>query len=428
MNVQMFAFALFSYSLQVALVLGVGLALSSLLPLPSPRVRLLYWQGLLAAILLLPLLQPRPQPVAGFSDEIRTGGLWLDQVAAPVLTGPSTVPFSSILLAALACGAAARLAWLALGLGALRTWRRGASPVVLPDALDALDAINALEGLTGARARFLVSDRVSSPVTFGWRRATVLLPTGFSELPPAAQRSIACHELLHVRRGDWLSALFEEGVRAVLWFHPAVWMLLSRLALSREQVIDAEVVRLTGSRRAYLEALRAIALQSGRATVPGLPFFHHRGHLRERVAQLCKEVSMSRSKIVALASACAGVLAVTAFLGATSFPLLRSAEAGAEPMKIAGDVQRPEILHRAALVYPDSARANKVGGVVILDCVIDEQGKITRHEIRKSSGHQDLDQATQDSVKTWTFKPATLKGKPVAVYYTLTMNFIPNRM
>lgn len=417
MNVQMFAFGLFSYSLQVALVLGVGLALPSLLPLPSPRVRLLYWQGLLAAILLLPLLQSRPQPVAGFSDEIWTGGLWLDQVAAPMLTGPAVVPFSSILLAALACGTAGRLAWLALGLGALRTWRRGASPAVLPGAM------SSLEGLTGSRARFLVSDRVSSPVTFGWRRATVLLPTGFSELPPAAQRSIACHELLHVRRGDWVSALFEEAVRAALWFHPAVWMLLSRLALSREQVVDAEVVRLTGSRRAYLEALRAIALRSGRAAVPGLPFFHHRGHLRERVAQLCKEVSMSRSKIIALATACAGVLALTAFLGAAFFPLLSSAEAGSKPVRVGGDVQRPEILTHTAPVYPESAKANKVEGVVVLECVIDEQGKVTQAEIKKTSRNQDLDQSALDAVKTWTFKPATVKGKPVAVYYTLTMNF-----
>jgi TonB family protein len=417
MNVQAFAFGLASYSLQVALVLGVGLALPSLLPLPSPRVRLLYWQGLLAAVLVLPLLQPRPQAVAGFADEIWAGGLWLDQVAAPVLTGPTAVPFSSILLAALACGAAVRLAWLALGLGALRTWRRAASPAALPDV------ISELEGLTGARARFLVSDRVSSPVTFGWRRATVLLPTGFSALSPAAQRSIACHELLHVRRGDWIAALFEEAVRAALWFHPAVWMLLSRLALSREQVIDAEVVRLTGSRRAYLEALRTIALQSGRAAVPGLPFFHHRGHLRERVAQLCKEVSMSRSKIVALATACAGVLALTAFLGATSFPLSSSAEAGSKPVRVGGDVQRPEILTRTAPVYPESAKANKVEGVVVLECVIDEQGKVTQAELKQTSRNQDLDQSALDAVKTWTFKPATVKGKPVAVYYFLTMNF-----
>jgi TonB family protein len=274
-------------------------------------------------------------------------------VAAPRLTGPTAVPFSSILLAALAFGTAGRLAWLALGLGALRTWRRGASPAVLPGAM------SEMEGLAGVRARFLVSER----------------------------------------------------------------MLLSRLALSREQVVDAEVVRLTGSRRDYLEALRAIALQSGRAAVPGLPFFHHRGHLRERVAQLCTEVSMSRSKIIALATACSSVLALTAFLGVTSFPLMSSAEAGGKPMKVTSGVQRPELLNRTTPVYPESAKASKAEGVVIVECVIDEQGKVTQAELKKTSRNQDLDQSALDAVKTWTFKPATLKGKPVAVYYMLTINF-----
>jgi protein TonB len=34
-----------------------------------------------------------------------------------------------------------------------------------------------------------------------------------------------------------------------------------------------------------------------------------------------------------------------------------------------------------------------------------------------------LDQAAVNAVKTWKFKPATLNGRPVAVYYNLTVNF-----
>jgi len=417
MNAQAFISGLIAYSLQVALLLGVGLALAALVRLPLPRVRIAYWQALLAAILVLPLVQPRPETFAGFADEVWVGGPWLSRVAAPALAGRSiAMPLSSLLLLVLGLGAAARLAWLALGLRTLRAWKRDAVPADLePEIL-------AMQDQLGARARFLISDRVGSPVTFGWRRATVLLPAGFSGLAPAAQRSIACHELLHVRRGDWISALFEEAVRALLWFHPAVWMLLSRLALSREQVVDAEVVRLTGARRAYLEALQAIALQSGRAAVPGLPFFH-RGHLRERVAQLCKEVSMSRSRITALVTACAGALVLTAFLGVSSFPMLGSAEAGAKPMKVEGDVQRPRPLSTPHPVYSEAAKQSKAEGKAILECVIDEQGKVMKADLRKSTGNQDLDKAAEDAVKAWTFHPATLHGKPVAVEYFLTINF-----
>jgi TonB family protein len=35
-----------------------------------------------------------------------------------------------------------------------------------------------------------------------------------------------------------------------------------------------------------------------------------------------------------------------------------------------------------------------------------------------------LDTAALEAIKRWTFKPATLAdGRPVAVYYTLTVNF-----
>lgn len=34
-----------------------------------------------------------------------------------------------------------------------------------------------------------------------------------------------------------------------------------------------------------------------------------------------------------------------------------------------------------------------------------------------------LDRAALDAVAKWRFKPATLQGKPVKVYYTLTVNF-----
>jgi beta-lactamase regulating signal transducer with metallopeptidase domain len=57
-------------------------------------------------------------------------------------------------------------------------------------------------------------------------------------MSPYVQEAIACHELVHVRRRDWLREIFEEAVVAVLWFHPAVWMLIGRIRLAREQVVD----------------------------------------------------------------------------------------------------------------------------------------------------------------------------------------------
>ena len=51
------------------------------------------------------------------------------------------------------------------------------------------------------------------------------------------------------------------------------------------------------------------------------------------------------------------------------------------------------------------------------------QGNVKDPAVESSSGHDSLDQAALDAVSVWRFKPATLHGKPVAVYYRLTINF-----
>jgi TonB family protein len=419
MNPSLLTARLAAYALQAALVLGVGLLLPNLFRLRNPRACLYYWQGLLLAVLALPLLQPEPGRMVFAGD---LGGLtvtasWLDGLAASGAE-EETWTTDRLLLLAIGLGALVRFAWLGLGLSRLRSLRRDAVPAALsPTATRAFDD-------AGTRARLLVSGRVEGPLTFGWRDPVVLLPAGILELDPEAQRGIVCHELLHVRRRDWLWALFEEAVRALLWFHPAVWMLLARIALSREQVVDREVVRRTGSRRAYLEALRAVASRSWQAAVPGLPFFH-RGHLRERVIHLCQEVPMSRPRIATLMATFAGLLALTAILGILAFPMTGTAwaAAAAKPVQIEGDIQPPQPLHPMVVHYPAKEKLLKIEGQVISEVVIDEQGKVVSVEVKQSSGNANLDQAAGYALWQQTYLPATRNGKPVAVFDYVRIDF-----
>lgn len=61
-------------------------------------------------------------------------------------------------------------------------------------------------------------------------------------------------------------------------------------------------------------------------------------------------------------------------------------------------------------------------GSVILQAVIDEEGCVTQPKIVKSLDAK-ADHEALRSIRGWTFRPATWKGKPVAVYYNLTINF-----
>jgi len=85
-------------------------------------------------------------------------------------------------------------------------------------------------------------------------------------------------------------------------------------------------------------------------------------------------------------------------------------------------VSRPEILNRIQPQYTEEARKEGVQGAVILESILDEEGCVTNVKLLKSLD-PGLDKAAVEAVQHWTFKPAMQHGKPVKVYYSLTINF-----
>lgn len=94
-----------------------------------------------------------------------------------------------------------------------------------------------------------------------------------------------------------------------------------------------------------------------------------------------------------------------------------------EPMKVGDEVQRPEKIFGAPPYYTDEARKENAEGVVLLDSIIDDDGCVQKLRVCKRANHPDLNRAALETVRRWVFRPATLAGQPVKVYYTLTVNF-----
>ena len=92
------------------------------------------------------------------------------------------------------------------------------------------------------------------------------------------------------------------------------------------------------------------------------------------------------------------------------------------PYRVGGEVTRPEKISGVPPVYTEIARRARITGVVLVEAIIDEQGDVTGTKVLKGLP-MGLDQSAVEAVETWKFKPATLDGRPVPVYYILTVNF-----
>ena len=107
--------------------------------------------------------------------------------------------------------------------------------------------------------RYVASNRIGVPMTIGWVKPLVILPPGLlNAMTQAELESIIAHELGHVRRWDYLTNLIQQMAQALLFFHPAVWLIGRSLAVERELACDDWAVRLTGEPKRYAVCLTKI--------------------------------------------------------------------------------------------------------------------------------------------------------------------------
>jgi beta-lactamase regulating signal transducer with metallopeptidase domain len=355
----------FAWMVQTILLASTGAVLPLLLRLRHPRTQLAYCRLLLGACLLLPVIEPwsharvavpasGAEPVAvhaqsshavvSVPDKVQPEPPW--RPTTPALSAASlpasrwtSLTGARALLWVLGIGALARICWLLAGLWQLRRYRIGATPLYpIPESVGAASAI------THADALFCISPQISGPVMLGWLTPVVLLPESFLSFDDEAQCGIACHELLHVRRADWIATLIEEFFGALLWFNPAAWMLLAQTRLVREELVDAETVRLTAAREPYIDALLAIARRRETLDLAPASLFLRRRHLTHRLHSLLKDVSMSKRRLLSSYGLICAILAVAGWFACLSFPLIGEPQLFAAP----ADLPSPSVAMESA--------------------------------------------------------------------------------
>jgi protein TonB len=100
---------------------------------------------------------------------------------------------------------------------------------------------------------------------------------------------------------------------------------------------------------------------------------------------------------------------------------VRTDRGGVYSVVPAGGTQ-PEELERVVPRYPPMARRAGIAGPVVIRGIVRRDGTIDNVEIIRDLPYG-LGEAAKDAVEQWRFRPATDRGEPIDVYYTVTVNF-----
>lgn len=91
------------------------------------------------------------------------------------------------------------------------------------------------------------------------------------------------------------------------------------------------------------------------------------------------------------------------------------------PLDAANDFDAPKPITRVTPAYPTAAQKAGVTGMVILEVVLDKNGKVKSVTVLRHAAA--LEQAAVEAVRQWQYEPARLNGVPADVVFTAEIVF-----
>ncbi|MGQ0766903.1 MAG: M56 family metallopeptidase [Gemmatimonadota bacterium] len=173
------------------------------------------------------------------------------------------------------------------------TWRVLSGFAFARGTLRAAGATGAKSARTGAwlsgdPVHLYESDATTMPFASGIRRPTIVMPRSARDWSVDERRAAVIHETAHHRRGDVRYAAAAAAIRALLWFHPAVWLMARRAELWSELATDDAVLAagVRPSTYAGLLARLADGPRPRRTYAMHLTGLEGRGRLRMRLRRI----------------------------------------------------------------------------------------------------------------------------------------------
>ena len=89
----------------------------------------------------------------------------------------------------------------------------------------------------------------------------------------------------------------------------------------------------------------------------------------------------------------------------------------------ANDVAEPPVvLEKKFPAWPAEYRAGGITGEVVVQGIVGLDGRLRDLEVVRTD-HELLAASALEALREWRFQPATLQGRPVEVYHTITQRF-----
>ncbi len=105
----------------------------------------------------------------------------------------------------------------------------------------------------------LESALVKAPLTIGYLKPIIILPLGMlTGIPTQQLESILIHELVHIKKADYLVNLIQSFIEIIFFYHPATWYIAKVIGKEREHRCDSITLRLMENPLPYAMALTSI--------------------------------------------------------------------------------------------------------------------------------------------------------------------------
>lgn len=146
------------------------------------------------------------------------------------------------------------------------------------------------------RLNIRYADYDLGPAVAGFIRPYILLPSSLTnDYNAKEQKALLFHELIHIKRNDYLVASLQRIIHSIFFFQPLVFWLSRKIDLQREYICDDEVINMTDDAYSYGNLLVKLQLRTQSTLATTLNISGH--DTVDRIERLTNDNSSSATPV-----------------------------------------------------------------------------------------------------------------------------------